>query len=285
MDEMDIEEKTIDDAIEKACEIFQVPREKLNIEILAEGAAGFLGLGSKKARIRASLLNIDLALEPSLAGGEAPRRTQASQEVNRRENRGPVRVAPETPAKAAPIIPRERVSGTRPAETDRPPAAAPAPNDPSAEKAGRFLEELLKHMQVSATVTVRETLEAIVLDIGGESSGLLIGKRGQNLDAIQYIVNKAVHHSANGERMIVIDTESYRQRREESLIALAMRAAEKARKNQKPVTIGHMNAHDRRIIHLAIQGDATLTTKSRGEGEYRSILILPARRGASQTED
>ena len=84
--------------------------------------------------------------------------------------------------------------------------------------------------------------------------------------------------------MIIIDTEDYRKRREESLVALAMRLGEKVKKTKKPVTVGHMNAHDRRIIHLAMQNDETLTTKSRGEGEYRKILILPARRGPDHAD-
>jgi spoIIIJ-associated protein len=270
MDAMDIKGKSIDEAIENACNTFQVPREKLNIEILCEAAPGFLGLGSKKARIRASLLKIDLSLDAPLARPESKVGSRVS-EQNRRGAQPEMRVASGTAASAAPVC------EPRPAPI---PAASEA--EPSPEKARRFLEALLKHMQIPSPVNVQETPESIILNIDGDGSGLLIGKRGQNLDAIQYIVNKAVHHSVNGHRMIVIDTESYRQRREEALIAMAMRAAEKVRKNKKPMTIGHMNAHDRRIIHLAIQNDATLTTKSRGEGEYRNILILPARRGPEQ---
>ena len=165
--------------------------------------------------------------------------------------------------------------------TARPNPAPAADHDgePAAEKAKRLLEGLLTRMEIPSPVAVEETEEAIILNIQGDGSGLLIGKRGQNLDAIQYIVNKAVHHTANGHKMIVIDTEEYRKRREESLVALAMRLGEKVKKTKKPVTVGHMNAHDRRVIHMAMQDDETLTTKSRGEGEYRKIVILPARRG------
>jgi len=78
--------------------------------------------------------------------------------------------------------------------------------------------------------------------------------------------------------MIVIDTEAYRKRREESLVSLAGKLGEKVKKTKKAVTVSHMNAHDRRIIHMALQNDASLTTKSRGEGEYRKIVILPAKK-------
>jgi spoIIIJ-associated protein len=79
--------------------------------------------------------------------------------------------------------------------------------------------------------------------------------------------------------MIVVDTEFYRGKREESLIALAEKLAEKVKKSKKALTVGHMNAHDRRVIHLALQNDESLTTKSRGEGEFRKIVIIPAKKG------
>lgn len=107
---------------------------------------------------------------------------------------------------------------------------------------------------------------------------MLIGRRGQNLDAIQYIVNKAACRSANGRKTIIIDTEAYRKRREESLVAMAHKLGEKVRKTKKAITVSHMNAHDRRIIHMTLQNDDSLTTKSRGEGEYRKIVIIPSKR-------
>jgi spoIIIJ-associated protein len=237
MEEMEIEGKSIDEAIENACSAFQVPREKLNIEIISEGSAGFLGIGAKKAQIKASLLTIDLMIDAHIS---------------------------------------------RPSV--KPEAFESQVCESAKEKAKRMLEGLLMRMQVDSPVSAEETEEAIILNIQGNGSGFLIGKRGQNLDAIQYIVSKAVHHSVNGHKMIIIDTEKYRERREESLIALALRLGEKVKKTKKPLTVGHMNAHDRRVIHLAIQNDAILTTKSRGEGEYRKILILPVRRGPEQTE-
>jgi spoIIIJ-associated protein len=267
MEAMEIEGKSIDEAIANACDAFQVPREKLNIEIVSEGTPGFFGMGAKKALIRASLLTIDMALDNP-----------------------PTRRAPKLPSQAAqsPAAPSRRAEqAASPHPEASRPADAPSPSDdePAAEKAKRLLEGILTRMQLDSPVAVEETEEQITLNIHGDGSGLLIGKRGQNLDAIQYIVNKATtHRSANGHKTIIIDTEDYRKRREESLIALAMRLSEKVKKTKKPVTVGQMNAHDRRIIHLAVQNDATLITKSRGEGEYRKILILPARRGPDHTD-
>jgi spoIIIJ-associated protein len=299
MEEIEIEGKSIDEAIEKACSEFQVPREKLNIEIIAAGNPGFLGLGTKKARIRAGLLSIDMTLDDVFPWTETPTptvRTEKSAAPALEGNRAGIR-AVDHGAKSAVPVPKGRPAvhptTTSPAAitktpepveqrvTARPNPAPAADHDgkPATEKARRLLEGILTRMQISSPVDVEETEEAIILNIRGDGSGLLIGKRGQNLDAIQYILNKAVHHSANGHKMIVIDTEEYRKRREESLVALAMRLGEKVKKTKKPVTVGHMNAHDRRVIHMAMQDDETLTTKSRGEGEYRKIVILPARRG------
>jgi len=299
MEGIEIEGKSIDEAIEKACSEFQVPREKLNIEIIAAGNPGFLGLGAKKAMIRASLLSIDMTLDDVFPWAETPTpvRTEKSAEPTLEGNRAGIR-AVDNGAKSAAPVPKGRPAvhpaATGPAAirktpepveqrvTSRRPNPAPAADhdgEPAAEKARRLLEGILTRMQIASPVDVEETEEAIILNIRGDGSGLLIGKRGQNLDAIQYIVNKAVHHSANGDKMIVIDTEEYRKRREESLVALAMRLGEKVKKTKKAVTVGHMNAHDRRVIHMAMQDDETLTTKSRGEGEYRKIVILPARRG------
>lgn len=263
MEGMEIEGKTIDDAIEKACSTLKVPREKLNIEIISEGTSGFLGMGAKKALIRASLLTLDMELDTP---------------VDRPEPKGGAG------ASRVPAIPEERGVRTASPPAETRPSSGPADGEPAAETAKQILAGLLKMMQIDSPVVAEETEEAIILSIQGDGSGLLIGKRGQNLDAIQYFVNKATHRSPNGHKMIIIDTEDYRKRREESLVALALRLGEKVKKTKKPVTVGHMNAHDRRVIHLAMQNDASLTTKSRGEGEYRKIVILPARRGPDQTE-
>jgi spoIIIJ-associated protein len=245
METHEIEGKTIDEAIEKACRDFGVSRDKLNIEILSEGSSGFLGLGAKKAKIKAVLLSIDATLGM------------------------PVSPQPKTKEK-------EPAIEITPAAFDRPP---PTADDAGiGERAKAVLEGILTHMGIAVPVSVEETEESILLNIKGDGGGLLIGRRGQNLDAIQYIVNKAANRSINGRKMIIIDTEAYRKRREESLVSLAEKLGEKVKKTKKAVTVSHMNAHDRRIIHMALQNDTTLTTKSRGEGEYRKIVIIPSKK-------
>jgi spoIIIJ-associated protein len=283
MEVTEIEGKTIDEAIENACSAFQVPRDKLNIEIISEGSSGFLGIGAKKALIRASLLAIDRMLDaPFDRPAVKPKTNELSVHVSEPASKRKAAKVPEVRSQA--VREERKINPPAPAVRRPAPAVTVGDGEPAKEKAKRILEGLLTRMQIDSPVSAEETEEAIVLNIKGDGSGLLIGKRGQNLDAIQYIVNKAVHHSVNGHKMIIIDTEAYRERREESLVAMAMKLGEKVKKTKKPVTVGHMNAHDRRIIHLAIQNDATLTTKSRGEGEYRKILILPARRGPENAD-
>jgi spoIIIJ-associated protein len=298
MEGIEIEGKTINEAIENACEEFNVPREKLNIEIVAEGNSGFLGMGAKKALIRARLLSFDMALDEVFPQKEketpaperkkkhvvpAPERAGAGSDAGGNKA---VRDAatPKAQTSVSPVATRPTAKPKAPEpvvkkadEKPHPVLSAVDGGETAADRAKRILEGILTRMQIVSSVTVEEKEEAIILNIQGDGSGLLIGKRGQNLDAIQYIVNKAVHDSTNGNKMIVIDTEEYRKRREESLLALAARIGEKVRKTRKPVTVGHMNAHDRRVIHMAMQNDETLTTKSRGDGEYRKIVILPAR--------
>jgi spoIIIJ-associated protein len=146
-------------------------------------------------------------------------------------------------------------------------------------KAKDLLEGILQRISLECKVTVNETPEKIILDIEGDNSALLIGKRGQNIDALQYLLNKAINKFDNGHKMILIDSGEYRKRREEFLLGLAEKIRERVKKTLKPVSLAHMNAHDRRIIHMVLQEDDSLITQSRGEGKYRKIVILPAKVG------
>lgn len=268
---IEIEEKSIDAAIETACQEFGVPRDKLNIEIISEGNRGFLGMLAKKAKIRASLLTLDVSFD-----------LKVNENVPTVTSKPPEPPAPPAPpVKAVKTEPQLKITAKPAPEIQEQQTTPPAPvnaNPLSAPKAKEILEGILEKMSFECQVTFQETPEKIILNIEGDGSGLLIGKRGQNLDAIQYILNKAINRSDNERKMIIVDSEAYRKRREESLLVLAERIREKVKKTKKPVSLSNMNAHDRRIIHLALQKDEALTTKSRGEGEYRKIVILPARR-------
>ncbi len=312
---LDIEAKTIDGAIEKACHNFGVPREKLNIEIISEGSGGFLGLMAKKAKIRASLLSFDMdfslssrpaAKEPVQTDSKPVAKPEPQHEAKHEIKQGSKKettfetkqeTRPKTehriarPVASKPNVARTKPAVITPADPDvafekSPPltlpvvVAAPA-TTPSALKARDLLAGMLSKMTFECQVTATETDDTVILSIAGDDSGLLIGRRGQNLDALQYILNKAINKSDAERKMIVVDSEEYRKRREASLLDMAERIREKVKKTQKPLSLSHMNAHDRRIIHLALQEDATLITKSRGEGEYRKVIVLPARKSST----
>jgi spoIIIJ-associated protein len=268
---IEFEGKTIDEAIEKACRELGAPREKLNVEIVAEGTSGFFGLGSKRAKIKARLMDINIAEEHVVDPIAVTARSKAP-ETKDAPSHPPTRAAAEA-AGANPAAKEDK-----PLRKYAPPGASSPTDQEVGARAQAILSGILERMNIASPVAVDIREDAIVLNIKGDSGGLLIGKRGQNLDALQYLVNKAANRSGEERKMIIIDTEAYRQRREDALASLAERLGQKVKKTRKAVTVSHMNAHDRRIIHLTLQGDSSLVTKSRGEGEYRKIIIMPARK-------
>jgi len=224
MKSVETEGKTTEEAIHKACEELAVSREDLEVEVLSNPSSGFLGLGAKNARIRATVKE-----------GVAPRTPEAR------------------------------------------PSAALSDNQ-AAETAKKTLQDILRLLEVEATVELKEDSERILLNIQGDGSGLLIGRKGQTLDAMEYLINKIVHKDAEDKKRIVVDTENYRFRREDSLVKLAQRLGEKAKRLGRPVTISPMSAHDRRIVHLALEDDKALRTWSTGTGLYRKVIISPEKK-------
>lgn len=141
------------------------------------------------------------------------------------------------------------------------------------------LERILSGISVPFEVNGRRDGGVIYLDIKGDGSGILIGRHGQTLDAIQYIVERIVRRQLGERQVITIDVEGYRQRRREGLERLCRQMGEKAKNTGKAVTLPPMNARDRRIVHLALKQDQDLETRSEGEGAFRCIKIIPRKRG------
>jgi spoIIIJ-associated protein len=155
-----------------------------------------------------------------------------------------------------------------------PPIEAPM----AAQKAKQILEEILRRMGVNASVEQKTSAKGdeIVLEIRADNSGLLIGRKGQTLEALQYLVTRMVGERQAGEGPhIVIDIENYRERRRRSLEDMALRLGEKAKRQRKAVTVDALSAADRRIIHAALEDDPWVSTKSLGQGSYRRLLIIP----------
>jgi spoIIIJ-associated protein len=137
------------------------------------------------------------------------------------------------------------------------------------------LEGILFRMGLDARVVAEGTEGEIRLDIKGDNSGLLIGKHGRTLDALQYVVNKVCHRRFGEDERVVLDSENYRKRRVEALENLALRLGEKVKKKRRALVAGVFNSRDRRIIHMALKRDTAVETESRGEGFYKKLVIRP----------
>ena len=170
-----------------------------------------------------------------------------------------------------------RASESEPAPVEEQPLVA-AEAAAMGQKAKEVLAEILNLMGISAEVELRvgEKSDETVVEIRTENSGLLIGRKGQTLEALQYLVSRIAGERGGMEGPhIVVDIENYRQRRRKSLEDMALRLGEKAKRQRKTVTVDALSAADRRIIHAALQDDPWVTTKSLGQGSYRRLLIIP----------
>ena len=153
----------------------------------------------------------------------------------------------------------------------------PSDEENGLRTAKETLENILVRIPVDSTVYAEHIDGKIALNIVGDKSGLLIGRKGKTLDALQFIVNRVVNKTLEKKIRVVVDSENYRQRRRESLTQMALKIGEKAKKIMKPISTNPMNPHDRRIVHLALKEDEKLDTRSRGEGLLKKVVIIPKR--------
>ena len=142
-----------------------------------------------------------------------------------------------------------------------------------AEKGKEFLEKMFGQMGLIVMIEKMFTSDKITFQVHGEDLGILIGKHGQTLDAIQYLTNLVAHKEVSGHCHIVVDVENYRARREETLINLAKRLAAKVKRNRQKVSLEPMNAFERKIIHTALHDDKHIVTESAGDEPFRHIVI------------
>lgn len=195
--------KTLDDAITEAKVRLEATTENFEYEVIDKGSSGFLGIGSRPARIRARKI------------------------LNARE------------------------------------------------KAEEFLEKVFDAMQISVNVNIAENMDEKVMniDLSGEDMGVLIGKRGQTLDSLQYLVSLVVNKDGEEYVRVKVDTENYRQRRKDTLENLAKNISFKVRRTGKTVTLEPMNPYERRVIHSALQNDKFVETHSEGEEPFRRVVV------------
>ncbi len=254
----EFEGKNIDDAVRNASETLKIERNNLRYEVVQSGSGGFLGLvGKKLAKIRVMRSQENDHLENGQAKeAEAILQTFEKQKPsidNEKENQG----GADSDSDANQSMSEVETKVEHPLDL-----------------AQNALKRILDSITSDCTITVVKR-EPIELMVNGPYPGVIIGKHGQTLDAIQYLVEKIVSRKCKKHIRLEIDVEGYLKRRRENLIKLAQRLSEKAKTSRKPITIGVLNAQERRIVHIALKEKPGVRTQSVGSGVMRKIIVYP----------
>ena len=298
--------KTKSEAITKACIELGVSSDQLDIQVITEGSNGFFGIGSKPAIIKVRKVEPVSEEQEMKEIVETVKLDSFKEEVPVKEERKPEPVKQEKketksvsekprqpkPAKekaAKEKQPREPKKDYKESKQTREKAAKPVKpakpveiiTDPVEIKevenrAKEFLRDVFASMnlgEVEITSEYNTTDGSLEVDFEGEDMGILIGKRGQTLDSLQYLTSLVVNKGKSNYIRVKLDTEDYRKRRKETLENLARGIAYKVRKTRKPVILEPMNPYERRIIHSALQGNKFVETVSEGEEPYRHVVV------------
>ncbi|MDH4137715.1 MAG: protein jag [Anaerolineae bacterium] len=232
--------KGVEEAIAQGLAELGRTRDEVEIEVLNEGSRGLFGLGAEEARVRISVI------EPRVV-------EKYVEEIEVEEEEKKVKEL------AAPLLEKD-----------------------FQQMARGTLKELLAKMGIRAQVVVRQKVDVeegepppVVLDIVGDDLGILIGRRGETLAALQYITRLMVSRKTRRWYPLVVDVEQYKVRRERSLTRLAQRMAERVSFSRQPIALEAMSAYERRIVHMALRDHPSVTTKSVGEGDQRKVTIIP----------
>ncbi|MBW1752350.1 MAG: Jag N-terminal domain-containing protein, partial [Deltaproteobacteria bacterium] len=236
----EFEDKSVEKAIQKACAELNIPKDKLRHDVISYGSTGIFGLvGTKKARIRVT------TPEPAPEPGPVSQDKAISDEAFKKQ----------TKAESETI---KSAAGRE---------CKPYPPTDDFKEIGQDATD--------AKISVKEGRGRIFFNVNGGETGVLIGKQGQTLEAIQYLVEKMVNKRSSKRIRVQVDVEGYLQNRRFGLQKRTKQLAEKAKRTGKPATMGQMNAHDRRIVHLAVKDDGGVQTQSMGEGYLRELVIYP----------
>lgn len=262
--------KTVDDAITEALIQLGVTSDRLEYEVIEKGSAGFLGIGMKQAVIEARrkpepkeekveepVVEEPVRIEPKKVEAVQPQKAAAEKKADESQ-KAAFEKAVEKEAK------EEVKKETKLVEVQ--PQTIKAVED--------FLKNTMKAMDMEVELKTEIDQDgALCVDMSGEHMGILIGKRGQTLDSLQYLANRVANKHQEGYVRVKLDTENYRARREETLRHLAKNIAHKVKRNRRPVALEPMNPYERRIIHSALQSDPYVMTHSEGEEPFRKVVI------------
>ena len=262
--------KTVDDAITEALIQLGVTSDRLEYEVIEKGSAGFLGIGMKQAVIEARrkpepkeekveepVVEEPVKAEPKKVEAVQPQKAAAEKKADE-----PQKAAFEKAVEKE--VKEEVKKETKLVEVQ--PQTIEAVED--------FLKNTMKAMDMEVELKTEIDQDgALCVDMSGEHMGILIGKRGQTLDSLQYLANRVANKNQEGYVRVKLDTENYRARREETLRHLAKNIAHKVKRNRRPVALEPMNPYERRIIHSALQSDPYVMTHSEGEEPFRKVVI------------
>ena len=247
--------KTVADALKSALQQLGCTEADVDYEVLEAPSKGFLGFFGKSARIK-------VTKKETSAVTAAVDTIQAVETIETAQEHAGVEPAVSVAAEDVAVV-----------KTDFPSAAE------QLARAEKFLREVFEAMNIEVTWQQSEAEDGVVFNLEGENLGILIGKHGQTLDSLQYLVNLTANRgAAEGRVRIIIDIEGYRSRREETLMRLAGHLAEKACRIGEEVHLEPMNRHERKIIHMALQDNRRVSTYSAGEEPRRYVVIAPRRR-------
>jgi len=255
MSSLEFEGKNVEKAVKNACGELNLAPDQISYEILARGSSGIFGLtGAKKARIRVAV----------------PDKTPE------------FGVDAESEKLDAPIFEEEIQTETSLSDSDSfDGLQRPGLEGNPLDLAQAVLQRIVGAITSDATISADQTNGRILLNVAGGNAGVLIGKKGQTLEAIQSLVDKIVnkHNNHPDKIRVQVDVEGYLATRKLNLEKLALRLADKAKRIRKPISLGQMNGYDRRIVHMALKDDLEVETKSRGEGYMRKLVIFPSKNG------
>ena len=288
MEFKEITAKTVDEAITKACLEFETSSDNLEIQVVQEGTSGFLGfIGSKPAviKVRKKVQEEEFDILKELAKEE------------KKEKKAPVKEEKKEPKKeikkeTKPVKEQKKgtVTKTQTENKEVKPVAKEAQPKPEPRKPVVRTEEQVQQMKqdaekfltggfgamelpVEITMNYDKTADCLEIDFAGEDMGILIGKRGQTLDSLQYLTSLVVNKEQQDYVRVKVDTENYRSRRKETLENLAKNIAYKVKRTRRPVFLEPMNPYERRIIHSALQNDPYVTTHSEGDEPCRKVVV------------
>ena len=267
MRSMEFSGRNIDEAIFHGLNEMGLTIDEVDTEIVQKESKGLFGIGAKNAIVRLTEREVPIVpdFEAEKAAAHERKADRPKRENNERRDRKPRNDK------------QKRESGERREKEPQAPAIAYSEELAKENDAAIFLSDLLKQMKIEATVEAAETEDGLRLNIVSSTDGLLIGRRGETLDALQYIVSLYMNkdRKENGYRRVSVDTEGYRARREETLRRLARKNAAQVARTGRSVAMEPMNPYERRVLHSALQGFKGVTTHSEGEEPNRRVIITP----------